>query len=84
MPFKQFRLVAVVVVSASPPERCSAYNVVYILLEGCSSAQHPVTFSLAPLQVAKARLPAAVEAFLQDRGVSFRQLQPGLLEVWST
>lgn len=39
---------------------------------------------LAPMQVAKARLPAAVEAFLQDRGVSFRQLQPGLLEVCST
>jgi DNA-nicking Smr family endonuclease len=35
-------------------------------------------------KVAKARLPAAVEAFLQDRGVSFRQLQPGLLEVSST
>lgn len=32
-------------------------------------------------QVAKARLPAAVEKFLTEQGLAYRQPQPGLLEV---
>ncbi len=33
------------------------------------------------MQVSKARLPAAVQGFLQEQGLCYREAQPGLLEV---
>lgn len=47
----------------------------------CLAALHQITNKLIHIaQVSKARLPVAVEAFLSDRGMVYREPQPGLLE----